>query len=1106
MGSAETDGLPPVDAIDPGVFGDLQRLVLWQCKVGDRQRPVRVGQPLIAAFEGCGYLLDGLGVGPAEALHQLDEVLPRTPGNEPGTASQLYAVRAMLGLLDSPPTYETYLLGAEEVRLGDADAHPGTVESRRFTWDKNIEMRKAFVVRLFGATSPSAVKVGSPAAFQMVRALAGALQLTGGRSRPYEGTAPRPHALFSQQLAQRVNEPAAAYPRHLTPDVLVESLTLSAFAPPRAGQPDGTKQELYTGVRSQGGEPALDVVRRERRLVVLGNPGGGKSTVLSASVVSVARTGAPVVFVRLPSFIARGQTPHTSQALLDSLLEIQSEDLGIPLATDCAELSRALAADANALIALDGLDEVHPNDVERVHNLLRLLADTPGQVMVSSRLAGYATPPGQWQEFTVDALTPVDAERFLSAWFPDAGEGVTRARAALETTSGKALAETPVLLGIIATVAEEEDVPLAVPQLYDHYVSHYLRGKWRHRSQWLPVARIPEHLRTAQLAAWMMATGMTGDPGGVRWSDTITYRALVDIDHTYESDVATTLVEQHGLLVPHGRHRSELHQQYRWLHRTVHEHLVGGYLAAIVRSRVSVPDELLMGPTQWDLPLRHMLGLLNDDEARRVFQQAAALQAMGDPGGVIENLTQRIAVGLPPDSSLLSERAQAMAAVGAWYSAVELDPTIINSEYVAAIERRDEHAITLQSYALRAYLPEAGVARRLVAALSGVRLQCDDHLRGHVDGALEQAVSWLSYEDADGALAALVDAATARYIDPPYLQWLGSEPTRTDASRAIEVVATWEPQYRLRHLDFLAEIGVDLEQYVQPDGPLLARDVRVALALWRARRGRDASDPSPYPLPDDVIALILTGAYGDDAAYDMAVRDDLADRNKNATGLGAALARQVAALYQVEADSGPDANPTGSATRLAQLTLADIRNAENLPSVLDDARTCVENASLVPIGLALAIHWNLALLDGAPASRPFKPSLHWPFNAARDATMKIFAARAAETIAAILESDPAQWVTRPPAWADYSAVYALDNAGGLDLDDLHALTRWAASAGGQMLRYVTREAMTEEFTTKLYAKSPESVRINLLEVADALARLGRLAEWRTRLIALTSLS
>lgn len=1102
MRSGTDEALPSADEIDPGVFADLRRLIVWQCAGGDPPRRIGMQRPLTVALDSSGELLEALGLTAVEAKARLDEVLPRERAGLSEVGLRLYAVRAMLGLLDSVPDYDTIVLGSETLRLGDAEVYPSTVEKRGLDFSAHLLVRKTFVAGLFGNSEPSGIRLGSPAVRQMAQALAGALGLVRGFASRSDAVRRRPHALLSQQLATRLNEHAAGYPTHLTPDVLVESLTLSNFSVEQADEPSqGQRGGLYADVHSRSGNPALDVVARERRLVVLGNPGGGKSTVLSAAVVSAANSGSPVAMVRLSSFAARGTMPRNVESALAVLMDTQSEDLGVALPEDSADIARSLAQDSTALIALDGLDEVHPDDLERVHNLLRLLSGIPGRIVISSRIAGYTTPVGQWREVTVDALAPADAERFLESWFRDEGDGVVRARAALDSPAGKALAETPVLLGIIATVAEADDVPLVVAHLYDHYVSHYLRGKWRHRSQWLPVASIPDHLAAARSAGWLMATGMTGLYDGTRWSDTITYRALTRIDGFSEPRIALELAERHGVLVPHGRQRSELHQQYRWMHRTVHEHLVGGYLADLVHSGEMVPDELLMGPTQWDLPLRHMIGLLEEHHARRVFERVAELQRRGDPGGVIEGVVQRMAFGLPPGSSLLAERAQAMAAVGAWYSAIELDTSIIDDQYAAAIEQHDERAITLQSYVLRSHTPAEGVARRFVAALSAARLTHEGHLRGHVDSAFEQAVSWLSREDPDAALAALLEAATARYLDPPFTRWLGAAPSRALVAQAVVTVAEWEPQNRLHYLDFLAEVGAELDQFVEPAGPLRALDVHVSTALWRARRV-EFEDSLPYVLPDDVIDTIMAGTYGADAAYDMATRSDLGGRNKGIPGLGPALAQQAADLYEIEANAGPETTPNVAASALTALTFEDILTIEKLPDALAAARLCLENAARVPIQSVLQLQWNLAALDDEPRPGPFHPSLHWPFNAVKDAFAKVCASRGTELIYAILASDPAQWIIRPPVWADYSAVYALSGARALSTDDMLKLTEWAAAAGGQMLRYVARDSIAEDFITQLHSRDEDAIRVNLWEVADALARLGHLADWRERLVAL----
>lgn len=1083
---------------------EIESLLLWNNDL----RPDADTLDLQAALSSCNHVLARMGLKSEDLERRLRALLPTSDSGRDDDDRYLFAARALLGLIDPMPTNQSALPGANGVCLGDVELdtkkrvnyRADTVALRQYGFAWSVLARKAYVHRLFGLSGVSGIKRGSRATRLMVRALGNLLDLAVGDPGQHRGRpGSMPISELSSQLARRLNEPVAGYPAHLTPDKLVGSLTLSSIDPHRNDLYSEGAHHLYVSARTFGGVPASDEVARQRRLIVLGNPGGGKSTVLSASVAGAARRGEPALFVRLASISAAERTARTVEEAVTLLIEAQSDDLGIALSEDVQALVKSFVSDPTALLALDGLDEVQASHIERIHNLLRLLSNLPGRIVVSSRLAGYTTPPGEWREVMVDALAPNDVDQFITSWFEGNGVGAKRARAALEHQAGRALAETPVLLGIIATVAEEEDVPLVIAQLYDHYIAHWLRGKWRHRAQWLPVAEIPARLRVARSVAWNMATGGTGRSDGVRWSDTIAYHTLAEIEH----GGATLLVDRDGLLVPHGRHRSELHQQYRWIHRTVHEHLVGDYLADQVRRGNEVPDPLLMGPPQWDVPLRHMLGLLDESDVCRVFQRIRDLQNEGDPGGHIESVSQCIATALSPGSPTRVNLARALADAGRWHSAAEIDASVIDKAFVTLIENHDIRPLVVSNYVLAERLSELDgrLTQRLLNAITEARVQQKDEWEGRAEDAYQELLRWQSRRDPDGALVELIAAHTMRPADPPYLRWQGS-PSPEALLDVATTVASWEPKHRLNYLNFLAGLGVDFERLVLPEGPLQPHDAHAAMALWRARRGRDAGDPSPYPLPGDVIDLILRGSYGVDAAYEMAARDDLEGRNKNATGLGPSLAHDVANLYEIEADAGPHADPIVAATALANLTLSDTRNGERLQRALGEAKICVENAAEVPIDVLLEVQWTLAALEDAPPPGYFHPAWFWPFEAIKDAIAKVFAARGLELVAAILQSDPLRWVIRPPSWADYTAVYEMSKVGALRTEDMVTLTEWAAGAGGQMLRFFAPDSMTEEFISRLYERCPDALAINDWDVAHRLAQLGRLCAWRDRLLAL----
>lgn len=298
----------------------------------------------------------------------------------------------------------------------------------------------------------------------------------------------------------------------------------------------------------------------------------------------------------------------------------------------------AMETDTRALIALDGLDEVPARDLDRIHSLLRMLNDFEGTLVVSSRWAGYGGLRDQWQEHCVDNLGSAEARKFFALWFGNEDtEGLNRAQAVLKSPSKAGLVEIPVLLGIVAAVAGEGPVPQSEAHVYARYVSLFLEGKWKPKGARASDAARATHLQAARALAWAMATGMTGLADGARWESVVTradaaeYARAVD-DRDLDLDTVTQLIRGHGLLVPIGRSVSEDHQEYAWLHRTVHEHLVGGYLVTRFRASgeaLGLPIEVFAGATQWREPLRHFFGLLREYQQAEGRENAGSMECRG---------------------------------------------------------------------------------------------------------------------------------------------------------------------------------------------------------------------------------------------------------------------------------------------------------------------------------------------------------------------------------------------------------------------------------------------------------------------------------------------
>ncbi|WP_156769379.1 NACHT domain-containing NTPase [Nocardia sp. 852002-20019_SCH5090214] len=451
-------------------------------------------------------------------------------------------------------------------------------------------------------------------------------------------------------IADQLDTAPVYYPRELSPVLLADSMTATLLEPDWLTTTDTTTNaDLYADIARTGGVAALPTLSAGRRTVLLGNPGSGKTTILAALTAHRIRTEhrAPTLYLRLPDLadtLTTGRAKTLDQALTYLTVAIATGYRGTISDELMHTISDAIRTNPHTLLALDAWDEVYqPEQREHIRTILGLLETVPASIVITSRITGYTRPFENQTEYLTDDLTPAQTDTFFTHWFTHRpGSGHQRViDARRDSREVRDLVAIPLMAGLVAFVAEHNPVPTRKHALYRSYITRFLERPWKPAAQQrrdpLLIAQLEA---TATQLAWAMATTPTASPLG-RWHDTATVAQLLDrIPSQHQTNLAE-LLHKDGLLTLHGRpspNSTSLEHHYRWLHRTIHEHLTGRYLAQLHTSDPRRADHLTriaaLRP-EWSTVLEHTIGLLDDDTQTRVLGQLDTYAAEGDPGNHI---------------------------------------------------------------------------------------------------------------------------------------------------------------------------------------------------------------------------------------------------------------------------------------------------------------------------------------------------------------------------------------------------------------------------------------------------------------------------------------
>lgn len=394
-----------------------------------------------------------------------------------------------------------------------------------------------------------------------------------------------------------------------------------------------TADSLQEGTRL----PALEVAETGENLFILGRPGAGKTTFLKYLAILACKGR----IKKTPIFVSLKDWSDSSLSIVP-YIATQFDQCGFP---DAEPFVRALLERGDAIVLLDGLDEVNERDSKRKQTIKEVVSLSlkykKCQYCLTCRTAA---TDYSFEKFKYLEVADFDANQqiqFVKQWYGDDSEHLKRFINGWKENEQEGLRDlgrTPLLLTLLCLAFEESLVfPVRQVDLYKEAIDALLR-KWDtsrliSRDDFyknLSFSR-REHLLESVAAKFYFDSKTVFRRSELERTILDFLRRLPDKEKSEEADASIVVKQieaQHGLIVERAV------DIFSFSHLTIQEYFTASFLVKSHDDRVlNQVVEVAMQDQKWREVMLYTVGLLPsaDSVLEKMANRLKALRG-SDPG------------------------------------------------------------------------------------------------------------------------------------------------------------------------------------------------------------------------------------------------------------------------------------------------------------------------------------------------------------------------------------------------------------------------------------------------------------------------------------------